>query len=138
MTNPITADTQVGFVRPGDTIAFEGQYAFVTALQNGAAILPEVELTMEITRQEALQTGNFIPYVGETWTETFSGGSFDFNITAPPVTNKFHYTFRLINLPDGASDNTDSYCQGYDAYGCGQFDLLVDFTIRGVVREHGN
>ena len=134
MTNPITADTQVGFVRPGDTIAFEGQYAFVTALQNGAAILPEVELTMEITRQEALQTGNFIPYVGETWTETFSGGSFAFNITAPPVTNKFHYTFRLINLPDGASDNTDSYCQGYDAYGCGQFDLLVDFTIPEVVR----
>ena len=134
MTNPITADTQVGFVRPGDTIAFEGQYAFVKALQNGAEILPEVELTMEITREEALQTGNFIPYVGETWTETFTGGEFSFNITAPPVTNRFHYTFRLIDLPTGASDNTANYCEGYDAYGCGEFDLMVDFTVPEIVR----
>ncbi|MEC7098569.1 MAG: hypothetical protein VXW74_03885, partial [Candidatus Thermoplasmatota archaeon] len=131
-TEPVTNDVQVGFVGPGDTIRFEGRYAYVAGLANGVSIQPEIPLTMEITRQAAAKVSEpgkaYIPYEGETWTETFTGGVFDFNITAPPVTNEFVYTFRLIDMPTGATDATDAYCGDFDGYGCAEFTLKVDFN----------
>ena len=131
-TEPVTNDVQVGFVGPGDTIRFEGRYAYVAGLANGVSIQPEIPLTMEITRQAAAKVSepgkDYIPYQGEVWTETFTGGVFDFNITAPPVTNEFVYTFRLIDMPTGATDATDAYCGDFDGYGCAEFTLKVDFN----------
>ena len=131
-TEPVTNDVQVGFVGPGDTIRFEGRYAYVAGLANGVSIQPEIPLTMEITRQDAAKVSepgkDYIPYQGEVWTETFTGGVFDFNITAPPVTNEFVYTFRLIDMPTGATDATDAYCGDFDGYGCAEFTLKVDFN----------
>jgi hypothetical protein len=131
-TEPVTSDVQVGFVGPGDTIRFEGRYAYVSGLSNGVSIQPEIPLTMEITRQPAAKISepgkDYIPFSGEVWTETFTGGMFDFNITAPPVTNEFVYTFRLIDLPTGANDVTDAYCGDFDGYGCAEFTLKVDFN----------
>ena len=131
-TEPVTSDVQVGFVGPGDTVRFEGRYAYVSGLSNGVSIQPEIPLTMEITRQAAAKVSepgkDYIPFAGEVWTETFTGGMFDFNITAPPVTNEFVYTFRLIDLPSGANDVTDAYCGDFDGYGCAEFTLKVDFN----------
>ena len=139
VTEPITSDVQVGFVGPGDTILFEGQYAYVAGLGNGVSIQPEIELTMEITRVAAVKVSepgkNYDPWAGETWTETFSGGTFAFNVTAPPVTNEFVYTFRLVDLPTGAEDKTDDYCGEFDGYGCAQFTIMVDDTPPEVARD---
>ncbi len=131
-TAPVTGDVQVGFIGPGDTVRFEGRYAYVAGLANGVSIQPEIPLTMEITRQDAAKVSepgkDYIPFAGEVWTETFTGGMFDFNITAPPVTNEFVYTFRLIDMPTGATDATDAYCGDFDGYGCAEFTLKVDFN----------
>lgn len=139
MTEPLTNDVRVGFVGPGDTIRFEGRYAYVTGLGNGVSIQPEIELTMEITRLDAEKVSepgkNYAPWAGETWTETFTGGVFDFNISAPAVTNEFVYTFRLIDLPSGAEDKTDDYCGEFDRYGCAEFTIMVDDTPPEVARD---
>ena len=78
---------------------------------------------------------NYAPWAGETWTETFTGGVFDFNISAPAVTNEFVYTFRLIDLPSGAEDKTDDYCGEFDRYGCAEFTIMVDDTPPEVARD---
>ena len=88
---------------------------------------------MEITRQAAAKVSepgkDYIPYQGEVWTET-TGGVFDFNITAPPVTNEFVYTFRLIDMPTGATDATDAYCGDLTAT-VAEFTLKVTSTPQG-------
>ena len=49
-------------------------------------------------------------------------------MTAPPISNDYQYTFRLINLPDGAEDSTAAICSGNSAFGCGSFSIKVDGT----------
>ena len=54
---------------------------------------------------------------------TINGGAFAINITAPPINNEYTYTFRLVNLPDGAVDSTAQICDGNSANGCGSFKI---------------
>ena len=57
ISEPITSDTQKNFVYPGDTILFEGKYAFVDGISSDVYILPEVPMTLRITRLAALADG---------------------------------------------------------------------------------
>ena len=137
MSEPYSQNIETSFVFPLDTISLEGQYAYVEGINNGVYILPAGEFTLEITRLEATmdpQRGYF-PYPaggadgsktdGPTL-HTFDDGSFNINITAPPITNEYVYQFRLVNLPDGATDDTATICEGNNAFGCGSFKIKVD------------
>ena len=137
MNSPYTQDLNVGFVFPGDTIQMEGQYAYVDGINFGVYVLPEDDFTIEVTRQEALMNtdlGYFAyPAGGADGSKsdgptlhTINGGAFVINITAPTITNEYTYTFRLVNLPDGAEDSTPVICDGNNANGCGSFKIKVD------------
>lgn len=135
MSEPTTQDVRQGFVFAGDTIRFNGQYAFREGIYNSVYINPEVELTMEIIRKDASEDfgKGYISTPGETITHTFTGGVFDFNITAPVFTNEYEYEFKLINLPDGAEDFTTAFCATSTSFGCQSFTLKVDRTPPEVV-----
>ena len=145
VSEPFTSDVRQGFVYAGDTIRFTGQYAFRDGIYNSVYINPEIEMTMEIIRLDALDDSSkgYIQYPGETIYHTFSGGVFDINITAPVFTNEYQYTYRLCppsdeadscdaeedySLPNGAVDVTSSLCATSTSYGCGEFTLKVDRT----------
>ncbi|MAI40132.1 MAG: hypothetical protein CMA09_02395 [Euryarchaeota archaeon] len=158
LMTPITQDVRKGFVYPGDVISFEGQYAYLDGITNGVYINPEIELTLEITRAAAGMDGakGYIAYPGEVFYHSFTGGTFDINITAPPVSNDYQYSFRLCpydanngeggangecgtpanpiaGLPMGAIDTTTAICSVSDSYGCSSFNLKVDATAPRVV-----
>ena len=148
LSEPQTEDVRKGFVYPGDTISFQGQYAYLDGINNNVFITPEIPLTLEITRSNALADGakGYVPYPGEVTYHTFSGGVFDINLTAAPVANDYQYSFRLcpfddpttalddatscdaeeIGLPDGAVDSTPAVCAGSSSYGCSTFNIRVD------------
>jgi len=152
---PITQDVRNGFVYPGDVISFQGQYAYLDGILNEVYITPEIELTLEITRQPGLMDGakGYIAYPGEVTYHSFTGGAFDINLTAPPVTNDYTYTFRLCpfdassgdggvdgecgndveGLPFGAVDTTAAICASSSSYGCQTFNLKIDGTAPRVV-----
>lgn len=127
-SEPFTHDVRKGFVYPGDTVSFSGQYAYVDGIYDSVFIKPEVEMTLKITRQDAVMDGakGYIAYPGETIYHNFSGGAFNINLTAPPVTNDYQYTFELINLPTGAIDATSGLCSSSTSYGCSTFNIKVD------------
>ncbi|MGB1098619.1 MAG: hypothetical protein ACPG34_05000 [Poseidonia sp.] len=127
---PFTSDVRQGFIFAGDTVQFTGQFAFREGIFDSVYINPEVELTLEITRADAAEDFNkgYIATPGEVITHTFTGGVFDINITAPVFTNEYTYTYKLINLPDGAEDFTAALCATSTSYGCGEFTLKVDRT----------
>ena len=137
MSEPYSQDIELAFVFPGDTVAMEGKYAYIDGINNGVYILPEGEFTLEVTREAALMDGNkgYLAYPaggadgsrtdGPTL-HTIDGGSFYINITAPPLSNEYVYSFRLVNLPDGADDSTANICDGNSAFGCGSFTIKVD------------
>ena len=134
---PYSQDVEVAFVFPGDTISMEGQYAYIDGINFGVYVLPEGDFTLEVTRQEAMMDGakGYFAYPaggadgsksdGPTL-HTIDGGAFNINITAPPINNEFTYTFRLVNLPDGATDSTANICDGNSAFGCASFKIKVD------------
>jgi len=128
--DPVTSDVREGFVYAGDTIRFHGQYAFREGMSDSVFINPEVELQMEIVRAPALgdPSRGYSQYPGETIVMNFTGGVFDFNLTAPIFTNEYSYTYRLINLPTGAEDFTSSRCAQTNDYGCGAFTIKVDLS----------
>ena len=133
---------------PGDTISFQGQYAYLDGINNNVFITPEIPLTLEITRSNALADGakGYVPFPGEVTYHTFTGGVFDINLTAAPVANDYQYSFRLCpfddpttalddatscgaeqtGLPDGAVDSTPAVCAGSSSYGCSTFNIRVD------------
>ena len=156
LDTPITQDVRKGYVYPGDTISFEGQYAYLDGINNGVYINPEVELTLEITRAPADMDGvkGYIAYPGEVFYHSFTGGTFNVNITAPPVSNNYEYSFRLCpydansgtgdtsngecgnditGLPMGAIDTSTAICSASSSYGCSSFYLKVDATAPRVV-----
>jgi len=136
---PFSSNIEIASVFPGDTISFTGQYAYIDGINNGVYVLPEGEFTVEITRAQAFMDGDkgYLAYPaggadgsktdGPTL-HTINGGGFSINITAPPISNDYQYSFRLVNLPDGAVDSTDAICSGSSAYGCGSFSVKVDGT----------
>ena len=130
VSEPFTSDVRQGFIFAGDTVQFTGQFAFREGIYDSVYINPEIELTMEIVRQDAAEDFNkgYIATPGETITHTFTGGVFDINITAPVFTNEYTYTYQLINLPAGAEDFTPALCATSTSYGCGEFSLKVDRT----------
>ncbi|MGB2037408.1 MAG: hypothetical protein ACPHX8_02995 [Candidatus Poseidoniaceae archaeon] len=140
ITGSITKDVRQGYVFPGDTVSFAGQYTYIDGWSDSVFILPEMELTLEVTRLAAQpSTANGVQYFaygaggadgskqdGQPTYHAFSGGAFDINITAPTSTNEYTYMFRLVNLPDGAVDNTEAICSFSTSYGCAEFVLKVD------------
>ena len=130
VSEPYTSDVRQGFIFAGDTVQFTGQFAFREGIYDSVYINPEIELTMEIVRQDAAEdfSKGYIATPGETITHTFTGGVFDINITAPVFTNEYTYTYQLINLPNGAEDFTAAVCATSTSYGCGEFSLKVDRT----------
>ena len=148
LSEPRTEDVRKGFVYPGDTISFQGQYAYLDGINNNVFITPEIPLTLEITRSNALADGakGYVPFPGEVTYHTFTGGVFDINLTAAPVANDYQYSFRLCpfddpttalddatscgaeqtGLPDGAVDSTPAVCAGSSSYGCSTFNIRVD------------
>ena len=137
MDAPYSQDVEIAFVFPGDTILMEGQYAYIDGINFGVYVLPEGEFTVEVTRQEAMMDGSkgyfAYPSGGADGSKTdgptlhtINGGAFAINITAPPINNEYVYTFRLVDLPDGATDSTALICDGNSAFGCGSFKIKVD------------
>ncbi|HIF46732.1 MAG TPA: hypothetical protein EYQ73_08105 [Candidatus Poseidoniales archaeon] len=128
LSEPYTTNIQTAFVFPGDTIAFEGQFAYVDGINNGVYVLPQGELTLEVTRLEAMPDFDkgYFAYQGEVTTHLIDGGAFNINITAPVNNNEYTYTFQLINLPTGAVDSTDALCEGGSSFGCASFKIKVD------------
>ncbi len=127
-SEPFTSDVRKGFVYPGDIVSFAGQYAYIDGISNSVYIKPEVEMTLKIIREDGMMNGakGYIQYPGETFYHNFTGGEFSINITAPPVTNDFRYTFELIDLPNGAIDSTSGFCSGTSDFGCASFNIKVD------------
>ena len=136
-SEPFTSDVRQGFVYAGDTIRLTGQYAFRQGIFDSVYINPEIEMTMEIVRLDALDDSSkgYIQYPGDTIYHTFEGGIFDINITAPVFTNEYTYTYKLINLPNGAEDRTAALCATSTSYGCGSFEIKVDRTAPEVVPQ---
>jgi len=137
LSYPYSQDVQVAFVFPGDTISMEGQYAYIDGINFGVYVLPEGDFTLEVTRLEATMDGSkgyfAYPAGGADGSKTdgptlhsIDGGAFNINITAPPLNNEYTYTFRLVNLPDGATDSTANICDGNSAFGCASFKIKVD------------
>jgi hypothetical protein len=148
LSEPKTSDVRKGFVYPGDTISFQGQYAYLDGINNNVFITPEIPLTLEITRSNAVADGakGYVPFPGEVTYHTFSGGAFEINLTAAPVANDYQYSFRLCpfddpstalddatacgdgedGLPEGAVDSTAAVCAGSSSYGCSTFNIKVD------------
>ena len=127
-SEPITMDTNANFVYPGDIILFEGQYAFVDGISSGVYILPEVEMTLRLTRQFTPKdtVKGYFELAEEVTDIEISGGSFSIPITAPIGSNEYTYTFELVDIPVGAQDFTAALCQGNAIYGCGTFTIKVD------------
>ncbi len=127
-SEPYTADIRKGFVYPGDIVSFVGQYAYVDGIYDSVYIKPEIEMTLKIIREDAQMNGakGYIAYPGETIYHNFTGGEFNINITAPPVTNDYRYTFELIDLPNGAIDTTSGLCSSSSSFGCASFNIKVD------------
>ena len=137
LSEPYSQDVSISAVYPGDTISMEGQYAYLDGINNGVYILPEGEFTVEITRLLADADGAkgyfAYPAGGANGWESdgptrhiIDGGAFNISITAPTVTNEYTYTFRLVDLPVGATDTTASICDGNSAFGCSSFKIKVD------------
>jgi hypothetical protein len=127
-SEPFTSDIRKGFVYPGDMVSFAGQYAYVDGIYDSVYIKPEVEMTLKVTREDGVMNGakGYIAYPGETFYHNFTGGEFNINITAPPVTNDYRYTFELVDLPNGAIDTTSGLCTGTTSFGCASFNIKVD------------
>ena len=127
-SEPFTSDIRKGFVYPGDMVSFAGQYAYVDGIYDSVYIKPEVEMTLKVTREDGVMNGakGYIAYPGETFYHNFTGGEFNINITAPPVTNDYRYTFELVDLPNGAIDTTSGLCTGSTSFGCASFNIKVD------------
>ena len=137
MSEPYSQNVELAFVFPGDTISMEGKYAYLDGINNGVYVLPEGEFTLEVTREAAMMDGNkgylAYPAGGADGSRTdgptlhaIDGGAFNINITAPPLSNEYVYTFKLVNLPDGATDTTATICDGNNAFGCASFKIKVD------------
>lgn len=134
---PYSRDIRKGSVYPGDSVSFTGQYVFTDGVLSNVFVNPEVELTLEITRLPAVAdfSKGYSKLDGEVTTHTFTGGEFNITLNAPGLINEFDYTFKLINLPTGAEDVTDSKCSGLAFYGCGSFSIAVDGTPPKVVQN---
>ena len=146
ISEPFTSDVREGYVFPGDTVAFEGQYAYIDGILDSVYILPEMELTLEVTRLAAQpSTAGGVQYFaygaggadgtkqdGQPTYHSFKGGAFNINITAPTSTNEYTYQFKLVNLPEGALDTTDAACATSTSYGCGEFVIKVDANAPAV------
>ena len=134
---PYSRDIRKGSVYPGDSVSFTGQYVFTDGVLSNVFVNPEVELTLEITRLpvEADFAKGYSKLDGDVTTHTFTGGEFNITLNAPGIINEFDYTFKLINLPVGAQDVTDSKCSGLAFYGCGSFSIAVDGTPPKVVQN---
>jgi len=137
LSEPYSQDLEVSSVYPGDTISMEGVYAYTEGINYGEYTLPDGEFTVEITRHvaDANPTKGYLAYPAggaNGWESNgptlhiIDGGAFNINITAPPVTNLYIYTFRLVNLPAGAIDSTSTICGGN--FGCSNFQIVVDAT----------
>ncbi|MCH1616220.1 MAG: hypothetical protein L7R83_01760, partial [Candidatus Poseidonia sp.] len=154
VSEPLTSDVRQGFIFAGDTVQFTGQFAFREGIYDSVYINPEIELTMEIVRQDAAEDFDkgYIATPGETVYHSFTGGVFEINITAPVFTNEYQYEFRLCPpvsevdeepcddptnygyaMPDGAEDYTAALCATSSSYGCGEFTLKVDRTAPEVL-----
>ena len=118
----------IGSVTGGDIVMFSGQYSFTSGMLQNVFINPETELTMQITRKEVFRDTekDYDPVEEEITIHSFTGGKFDIPIKMPSYQNEFEYEFELINLPQGASDLTDSSCFGSLINGCGKFVIKVD------------
>jgi hypothetical protein len=136
LQEPFTTDISGAFVYPGDIIAFEGQYAYVDGINNGVYINPEGNFTLEITRHAAMMDGEkgYFAWPEEITTHTITDGVFNINVTAPPNNNEYQYSFRLIDLPDGATDSTVVLCGGSTQFGCSGFTIKVD-GIKPAVKD---
>ena len=146
ISEPFTSDVREGYVFPGDTVSFQGQYAYIDGILDSVYILPEMELTLEVTRLAAQpSTAGGVQYFaygaggadgtkqdGQPTYHTFKGGSFNINITAPTSTNEYTYQFKLVNLPEGALDTTEAACATSTSYGCGEFVVKVDANAPAV------
>jgi hypothetical protein len=146
ISEPFTSDVREGYVFPGDTVAFEGQYAYIDGILDSVYILPEMELTLEVTRLAAQpSTAGGVQYFaygaggadgtkqdGQPTYHTFKGGAFNINITAPTSTNEYTYQFKLVNLPTGALDTTEAFCATSTSFGCGEFVVKVDANAPAV------
>ena len=146
ISEPFTSDVREGYVFPGDTVAFEGQYAYIDGILDSVYILPEMELTVEVTRLAAQpSTAGGVQYFaygaggadgtkqdGQPTYHTFKGGAFNINITAPTSTNEYTYQFKLVNLPTGALDTTEAFCATSTSFGCGEFVVKVDANAPAV------
>ena len=146
VSEPFTSDVREGYVYPGDTVAFDGQFAYIDGLLDSVYILPEMELTLEVTRLEAQSSSaggvQYFAYGaggadgtkqdGQPTYHTFKGGAFNINITAPTSTNEYTYQFKLVNLPDGAVDTTEAFCATSTSFGCGEFVVKVDANAPSV------
>ncbi len=137
LDEPYSKDVRKGSVYPGDSVSFSGQYSFTEGILSEIFISPEIELTMEITRLpvDADFAKGYSKLDGEVTTHNFTGGKFNITLNAPGSVNEFDYTFRLINLPTGAQDITDSKCSTSIIYGCGSFTIKVDGTPPKIVQN---
>ena len=128
ISEPITSDTELNFVYPGDTILFEGKYAFVDGISSDVYILPEVPMTLRITREAALADGvkGYFAWPSEVIDIELSGGALAIPITAPLANNEYTYNFELVDIPTGAQDFTAALCQSNAIYGCSTFTIKVD------------
>jgi len=147
LSEPFANDIVSSFVFPGDIVAFSGQYAYVDGINNGVYILPEEELTLEVTRLTANQDSSkgYFQYGpggadgsqqnADPSYHTITGGMIDINISAPPLNNEYTYQFRLVDLPEGATDSTSALCDGANLFGCSTFTIKVDGNAPEILRD---
>ena len=99
-----------GFVYQGDILVIEGRYVFSAGMNDLIFVSPEIPMTLEITRSPLYPAGmpdkGYSPALVDVNEYEIENGSFQLIVPAASATNEYTYTMELLNMPNGASDNT--------------------------------
>ena len=99
-----------GFVYQGDILIIDGRYVFSYGIDDAIFVTPEIPLTLRVTRTPLYPAGlpdsGYSPALTEVNEYAFENGSFQLVVPAASATNEYSYTLELLDLPEGAEDDT--------------------------------
>ena len=99
-----------GFVYQGDILVIDGRYVFSAGMNDLIFVSPEIPITLQITRTPLYPAGmpdkGYSPALVDVNEYEIEDGTFQLIVPAASATNEYSYTMELLNLPEGAADNT--------------------------------
>ena len=94
----------------GDILVIDGRYVFSAGMNDLIFVSPEIPITLQITRTPLYPAGmpdkGYSPALVDVNEYEIEDGTFQLIVPAASATNEYSYTMELLNLPEGAADNT--------------------------------